>query len=56
MVQEGVETPAQLERVSEAGCNLIQGYYFSRPLPEADFLRYLRAERERPEKSMENNN
>ena len=56
VVQEGVETPAQLERVSEAGCNLIQGYYFSRPLPEADFLRYLRAERERPEKSTENNN
>jgi EAL domain-containing protein (putative c-di-GMP-specific phosphodiesterase class I) len=56
VVQEGVETPAQLERVSEAGCNLIHGYYFSRPLPEADFLRYLRAERELPEKSMENNN
>jgi len=46
VVQEGVETPAQLRRVTEAGGNLIQGYYFSRPLPEREFLAYLRAERE----------
>jgi EAL domain-containing protein (putative c-di-GMP-specific phosphodiesterase class I) len=45
IVQEGVETPAQLERATASGCNLIQGYYFSRPLPEDDFLRYLEAER-----------
>ncbi len=30
---EGVETDAQLDRVSEAGCTDIQGYLISRPLP-----------------------
>ena len=46
VIQEGVETQAQLERVTASGGNMIQGYYFSRPLPEEEFLRYLRAERE----------
>lgn len=46
VIQEGVETQAQLERVTASGGNLIQGYYFSRPLPDAEFLRYLQAERE----------
>ena len=46
VIQEGVETQAQLERVTASGGNLIQGYYFSRPLPEEEFLRYLQAERE----------
>ena len=46
VIQEGVETQAQLERVTASGGNMIQGYYFSRPLPEEEFLRYLQAERE----------
>ena len=46
VIQEGVETQAQLERVTASGGNMIQGYYFSRPLPEEEFLLYLRAERE----------
>ncbi len=41
VVQEGVETRDQLDRVVKAGCNLIQGYYFSKPLREADFIAYL---------------
>ena len=44
VMQEGVETPAQLRRVTASGCDLIQGYYFSRPLPEPEILRYLREE------------
>ena len=44
VIQEGVETPAQLERTAASGGNLIQGYYFSRPLPENDFLAYLAKE------------
>lgn len=43
VVAEGVETKQQLERLSELGCDLIQGYYFSRPLPEAEFVEYLKA-------------
>lgn len=30
---EGVETKAQLEHLREIGCDYVQGYYFSRPLP-----------------------
>ncbi|MBR0165220.1 MAG: EAL domain-containing protein [Lachnospiraceae bacterium] len=41
-LQEGVETREELNFVQEAGCNLIQGYYFSKPLPEADFLSFIR--------------
>lgn len=41
VIQEGVETREQLERVVKSGCNLIQGFYFSRPLPGDDFLKYL---------------
>ncbi|MBF0448299.1 MAG: EAL domain-containing protein [Magnetococcales bacterium] len=37
VVAEGVETREQLELLSERGCDLIQGYYFSKPLPEKQF-------------------
>ncbi|MGE5027233.1 MAG: EAL domain-containing protein [Betaproteobacteria bacterium] len=38
---EGVETAEQLDFLRTAGCDEIQGYYYSRPLPEADFIRFL---------------
>ena len=34
---EGVETVEQFERLKELGCHLFQGYYFSKPIPVADF-------------------
>ena len=37
VVAEGVETGVQLDRLRRAGCDLIQGYYFSRPLPPEEF-------------------
>ena len=33
VVVEGVETREQLEFVRQCGCDLVQGYYFSEPLP-----------------------
>lgn len=33
VVAEGVETQEQLEMVTKQGCHLLQGYYFSEPLP-----------------------
>ena len=42
VVQEGVETPVHLERCASSGANLIQGYFFSRPIPEQEFLEYLK--------------
>ncbi len=37
VIAEGVETQAQREFLAQAGCHTYQGYYFSRPLPIADF-------------------
>jgi len=36
-VAEGVETEAQLLKLSSMGCDIIQGYYFSRPLTTDSF-------------------
>lgn len=44
VVQEGVETPRQLEQVTASGCDLIQGYLFSHPIPEEAFVRLLTAD------------
>lgn len=40
VVAEGVETAEQLAYLAEHGCDLIQGYYFSRPIP-ADMMTQL---------------
>jgi EAL domain-containing protein (putative c-di-GMP-specific phosphodiesterase class I) len=40
VVAEGVEDLATLETLSAYGCNLIQGYYFSRPLAPNDLLQF----------------
>lgn len=33
MVAEGVETQVQRQFLIDAGCESVQGFYFSRPLP-----------------------
>ena len=42
IVAEGVETPAQLEFLRDAGCDLVQGYLLSRALTPSAFLERLR--------------
>lgn len=42
-VAEGIETEEQLELMRHFGCNELQGYLFSRPLPAADFLTLLKS-------------
>ena len=37
VVAEGVETENQLKLLRDAGCDIVQGYYFSRPLPPDEF-------------------
>ncbi|MCE5181838.1 MAG: EAL domain-containing protein [Betaproteobacteria bacterium] len=41
VIAEGVETAEQLALLRENGCDEMQGFYFSRPLPADDFLRLL---------------
>jgi len=36
-IAEGVETKAHLDALKEKGCDQIQGYYFSKPLPAEQF-------------------
>ncbi len=37
VVAEGVEEKNQLDRLKGMGCQIIQGYYFSKPLPADQF-------------------
>ena len=48
IVAEGVETSQELERVTGCGVDLIQGFYFSRPLPPEDLLALLKKQKETP--------
>ncbi len=43
IVFEGVETREQYKEAERIGIDYIQGYYFSMPLPEAEFCRFLRS-------------
>ena len=42
VIAEGVETREQLELLRGMDCNLAQGYYFSKPLPDKEFEQVLR--------------
>lgn len=41
-VAEGVETQRQVEILREMGCDIIQGYLYSKPLVLEDFIEYFR--------------
>ncbi|NHZ79349.1 EAL domain-containing protein [Massilia sp. CCM 8695] len=45
VVAEGVETLAQLDFLRQAGCDIMQGYYFARPMPAAQLTALLREKR-----------
>ena len=36
-----VETREQMETITELGIDYIQGYYFSKPIPEKEFLKFI---------------
>ncbi|NPA04262.1 MAG: EAL domain-containing protein [Epsilonproteobacteria bacterium] len=41
-VAEGIETRFQLEFLKELGCDIAQGFYFSKPLPFSEFEKFLK--------------
>jgi len=46
VVAEGVEEKAQLDVLKSMGCQIIQGYYFSKPLPAEQFEELIQKEAE----------
>lgn len=43
VIAEGVETEEQLMLLKERGCDIIQGYYFSKPVPPDEFTKFFRS-------------
>lgn len=41
VIAEGVETADQLNQLMSLGQPIVQGFYYSKPLPFESFIRYL---------------
>jgi len=41
VIAEGIEHKKQYDLLTQMGCDYCQGYYYSKPLPEDQFLRFL---------------
>ena len=44
VIAEGVENENQLKMLKDAGCDIVQGFYFSRPVPPDIFEKYIAQE------------
>ena len=49
VIAEGVETENQMLMLKNAGCDVVQGYYFSRPVPPEEFERFIIREHDEEE-------
>ncbi len=41
IVVEGIETEQMVRRFSDLRCDFIQGYYYSKPVPQKDFVKFI---------------
>ena len=46
VLAEGVETPEQAEWLTASGCDYLQGFYYSRPIPKKEFLDIMSGKKE----------
>jgi diguanylate cyclase len=46
VVGEGIESREVLDALAASGCDVAQGYFFARPMPAADLVRWLAAQRQ----------
>ena len=53
VIAEGVETEAQLNALKVMGCDLVQGYYFSKPVPAGEYEAFLVEKQRRPSREGE---
>ena len=44
VIAEGAETAEQIEFLRSIGCDLVQGYYFSKPVPASEFEAFIQKE------------
>ncbi|MCY2985798.1 MAG: EAL domain-containing protein [Planctomycetota bacterium] len=51
VIAEGVETVEQLQKLQSLGCDMIQGYFLSKPIPAADAIKLLERNWEWPQGS-----
>jgi EAL domain-containing protein (putative c-di-GMP-specific phosphodiesterase class I) len=49
-IAEGVETLQQADDLAEMGCNIVQGYFYSPPLPVEEYEKLLMQNRVQPGK------
>lgn len=42
IVVEGIETQTMVEQFTELNCDYIQGYFYSKPIPEEDFVEFIK--------------
>ncbi|MCR4748376.1 MAG: GGDEF domain-containing phosphodiesterase [Lachnospiraceae bacterium] len=41
-IVEGVETIDQVDHLKSLGCTMVQGFYYARPMPESEFVKYIK--------------
>jgi len=55
VVMEGVETQRQVEFLKSVGCGYVQGYYYAKPMPVADYEALVRGVEQTPAETVSEN-